>query len=152
MVGISSKPLPSTMIKHLDMDALRRQEANNAKETQQLLRKQKHAAPRISSDRLKRLRRAIVTHSKKMRTNTSLTQRARTISETSARKEAQRRKTAYVKKRPVTKRRRGDDSMWYNQSPSFYRGSSSPRRRGKRSRSRRRRPVRRHSRRTVNGM
>lgn len=145
MVSISPSPLPQAMMQHLNMDELRFLEAKNAQETQRLLRKQKGATPRISSERLKQLRRAVISHSKKMMTATSSAQRARKSSEKRAMKEAQRRKAAFATKRSVTKRRIGNDSMWYNQPPSFYRGSSSSRRRrGKRSsRSRRRRSTRR---------
>ena len=65
MVAISSAPLPPSMMQHLNMDELRFLEAKNAQETQRLLRKQKGATPRISSERLKQLRRAVISHSKK---------------------------------------------------------------------------------------
>ncbi len=119
------------MMQHLNMDELRFLEAKNAQETQKLLRKQKSATPRISSERLKQLRRAMISHSKKLSTKTSYAQ-ARRSSEKRAKKEAQRRKTMYAKKSAM--RHKGYDSMWYNQAPAFYRGSSSShRRRGKRS-------------------
>lgn len=129
MVSISPAPLSQAMMQHLDMDELGFMEAKNAQETQRLLRKQKSATPRISSERLKQFRRDVISHSKKMSNKTSYAQ-ARRSSEKRANREAQRRRAVYAKKYAA----RDKEYTWYNQVPSFYRGSSSSRRRrGKRS-------------------
>ena len=133
MVSISSKPLPPTIMKHINMDELRRLEAANAVTTQMLKSKPKS----MSSERLKQLRRAVVKHSKKLRSRTSSMERARTSSEKRAKKEASRRRTIYnAKKRPGSpSKKKLDDLAWYNQPYTFYRGSPSRRRRrSKRSR------------------
>ena len=144
MVSISSTPLSPSMMKHVNMDELRRLEAKNAVETQHLIGR-RPSSPRINSERLKQLRRAIVTHSKKMRLNKSPTShRARASSEKRAKKEAKRRREIYE-----TKRRKGSlprkksyeiyELGWYNQAHNFYRGSPSRRRRGSTNSPRRRR-------------
>lgn len=144
MVSISSTPLSPAMKKYINMDELRRLEATNAATTQMLMSKQKH--PSISSERLKRLRRAVVKYSKKQRPTTSSMERARKSSEKRAKREAmRRRKIYYAKKRPGSPKKTYSNSRpkiyelsWYNQ-PS-YRGSPSLRRRRRSKRSGHRRP------------
>ena len=150
MVSISS-PLPRKIADRIDMNELLRLERENATTSNNLSEKQntKRRTSRIDSQRLKRLRRAVVRHSKNMLTKKISPAEARSKSEKRARREAQHRIKIFEKRSPAIKRRNGDDLMWYNQVPSFYRGSPSEirRRRSLRKRSPSRRKNRQTSRR-----
>lgn len=117
MVGIAPpnpKPLPAKMAAALDLTELAR-----------LTTPKKSPPRRISMERLQKLRRALVQRSRSMRRT------PRERAERRALAEGERRRNIYMKRSSSNKRALHPDSRmeWYNQVPSFYRGSRRQRRR-----------------------
>ena len=125
MVGIAPpnpKPLPAIMAAALDLSEL-------ARLTTPTKSSPRH---RISNDRLQKIRRALLQRSRSLKRTPALTHRER--ADRRALAEGERRRNIYIKRSSSNKKAlRPDKSQeWYNQVPSFYRGSRRRRRQRRR--------------------